>query len=111
MWLHGLHGYGVRVGLSLRLPGDFIQLKVESASGGPSLSLRDRSRSGVYTDPPKLRGTFVHPASAAEWAPEWSPALRGPPPLSVCVTDSGRDTQGGRNYWLPVILLWTDCLS
>ena len=57
MWLHGLHGYGVRVGPSLQFRGILIQLKAVSASGGPSPSLQDRSRSGVYTDPPMLRGT------------------------------------------------------
>ena len=57
MWLHGLHGYGVRVGPSLQFRGILIQLKAVSASGGPSPSLQDRSRSGVYTDPPMLGGT------------------------------------------------------
>ena len=54
------------MGLSLRFHGDLIWLKVVSASGGPSSSLRDRSRSGVYTDLPTLRGTKVPPGDAAK---------------------------------------------
>ena len=57
VWLHGLCGYGVRVGPSLRLRGDLIWLKVVSASGGTSPSLQGRCGSGVYTDLPILRVT------------------------------------------------------
>ena len=57
VWLQGLCGYRVRVGSNLRFCGDLIWLKAVSVSLGPSPSLRDRSRAGVYTDPSMLRGT------------------------------------------------------
>ena len=57
MCLHGLCGYEVLEGPNLLFHGDLILLKATSASGAPSPSLRDRSESGVYTDPPILRGT------------------------------------------------------
>ena len=63
MWLPGLWGYGVQEGPNLRFRGDLIWLKAVSTSGGPSPSLRDRSRSAVYTDLPMLRGTYVPPGT------------------------------------------------
>ena len=83
MWLHGLRAYRVQVGPILRFRGDLIQLKAVSASGRPSLSLQDRFGSGIYTDLPVVRGTQVPPGDVAKRAPEWSPLLRGHPPLSL----------------------------
>ena len=52
-----------------------------------------RDRSEVYTDLPMLRGIYIPPRDAAKWAPEWSPSLRGRPPLSVFAPP----TQGGKH--------------
>ena len=73
-------------------------LKAVSASEGPIPPSETD-----YTDLPMLRGTYVPPGDSAKRAPEWSPLLRGHPPLFVFapLTQGRSHGEGEINgYWL-----------
>ena len=108
VWPYGLHGYGVQWALAC---ASVVTSYGVCFWGNQSLPARQILIRGLYWSAnakshlSSLRGC----SQAGIWMVSF---FEGTPTLVChCATYSEQDTQGGRNYWLLVILLLIDSLS